>query len=329
MADTGTFNLIRERGIPIMPQIPGLPFTQGNVYHVKPYSGSDSNYGDHPDSAFKTLTQVHTAMTANQNDVALMYNESNTSASTTDYQSTALTWSKDSCHLIGTVAGNPYMGQRARIAQTSTALTVADLVTLSANNCYWSGLEIFQGVSGATASTSRAFVVSGQRNRILSSQIAGIGHLDIDDAASCSLAITGHENYFGKCYIGLDTVLRTTSVSEINITAATRTIIEKCIVMSYTANTSFKAITLAASSAHTATWLIDTVLCAPTNRTGVGVPTGAILHSAAGTVYLIGGGVLGYTNVSTVTNANIIALSFAGAPAHASYPAIGVGVQTT
>lgn len=321
--------IISQRGIPVMPQIPGLPFTQGNVYHVKPGSGSDSNYGDHPESAFKTLSQAHSAMTANQNDVALFYPESNTASATSDYQTTALTWSKDACHLVAAVAGNPIMGQRARISQAAAALTIADLVTLSANNCYWSGLEIFQGVSGSTATTSRALVVSGMRNKIVNSQISGIGHLDIDDAASCSLTVTGDENYFGNDYIGLDTVLRTTSISEIYITAATRNFFDSCIVNSYvaTAATTFKAITIAASSAHTATFLRNTILCSETNRTGAtAAQTGAILHSAAGNVFMLGGGVFGYLDVSTLANANILMLTHYGLSTAANFPGIAQGI---
>lgn len=327
--DTGNFNIITERGIPIMPQIPGLPFTQGNVYHVRPGSGSDSNYGDHTDSAFKSLSQAHSAMTADQNDVVLIYPESNTAAKTTDYLTTALTWSKDACHVVAAVAANPMIGQRARIAAAATFLSVADMVTISANNCLWSGVEIFQGVSGSTASISRALVVSGQRNRIINSQISGIGHLDHDDAGSCSLTITGDENFFGNCYIGLDTVLRTTSTSEIYITAATRNFFDNCIVNSYvaTAATTFKAITIAASSAHTATFLKNCMLCSETNRTGAtAAQTGAILHSAAGNVFMLGGGVFGYLDVSTLTNAAILMLANYGLSTNTNFPGVAQGV---
>ena len=307
----------------------GLAGTQGKIIHCKPYSGSDNGDGGKK-APVKSLAAAKALATANQNDVVLMYYENNTSASTTDYQASALDWSKDGVHLIGVGAG-PMLGQRSRIAQKSTALTVGDLLTVSANNCIIGGIEIFQGVASAvpTQTYTRALVVSGQRNKIINCQISGIGDLSMDTASSCSLAVTGHENQFKDCYIGLDTVLRTTSSSEIYISAATRTIFDDCIVMSYTANTSFKAITLPASSAHTATFIRNTALCASLNRTGVAVPTGAILHSASGGVYMLGSGVFVYANVSTVTNANILLLSYAGVPTHASYPGIGVGVQTT
>jgi hypothetical protein len=323
--------LIQQRGIPIMPTIPGLPFTQGNVYHVKPGSGNDGNYGDHPESAFKTLSYAHGKMTANQNDVCLLYTEHNTGASTTDYQSTALTWSKNSCHLIG-VNGGSIIGSRARIAQTSTVLTIEDLVTLSANNCLFSNLEIFHGVATSSASSPRAFVVSGQRNVIKNSQISGNGDAaqSMDTAGACSLAVTGGENLFESNYIGLDTALRTTAVSEVTIgTSATRTIFDKCIINSYVASaaTTFKALTIAAGSYHTATWLKECMLCSETNRTGAtAAQTGAILHSAAGNVFMLGGGVFGYLDVSTLANANIFMLAHYGLSTAANFPGVAQGV---
>jgi hypothetical protein len=341
MATPGTYGsartFIKERGTRIMPVLPGLsvPFTQGNVWHVKPYSGSDSNYGDHPDSAFKTLTQAQSAATANQNDIVLMYYESNTAASTTDYQSTNLAWAKDNVHLVG-VGDGSFLGQRSRIAQLSTALTISDLFTVSANNCIIAGLEIYQGIASAaptTSNTCRAMVVSGMRNKVINCQISGIGDLSMDLSSSCSLAVTGAENQFIGDYIGLDTVLRTTSVSEINIsTNATRTLFDDCIVNSYvaTAATTFKAITIAAGSYHTATFLRNTILCSETNRTGCSAAqTGAFLHNAAGNVFMLGGGVFGYLNVSTVTNAAIFLLSYAGLATHATLPGIAAGQQTT
>ena len=303
--------------------------TQGTIWHVKPYSGRDSRDGKTADTAVKTLVKAQAKAVANRNDIVLLYYESNTAASTTDYQATGLTWAKDAVHLLG-VGGGPFMGQRARIAQDSAALTVTDLMTVSANNCLISGLEIYQGVSGATAATSRALVVSGMRNRIIDSQISGIGHLDIDDAASCSLAITGAENYFGNCYIGLDTVLRTTSISEVNIsTNGTRSVLDNCVINSYVASaaTTFKAITIAAGSYHTATWLRNCMLCSETNRTGAtAAQTGAILHSGSGNVFMLGGGVFGYVDVSTLANAAIFMLTHYGLSTNTNFPGVAQGI---
>jgi hypothetical protein len=324
-------NGITSFGVPIIGGGLGIAATQGNVWHVKPYSGNDGNIGTTPDQAFKTLAQALASATANQNDMVLMYQESNTAATTTDYQATALDWNKSGVHLIG-VGAAPLIGSRVRIAQKSTALTISDLMTISANNCLIANLEIYQGVASAapaTTNTCRALVVSGQRNKIVNCQISGIGDLSMDLSLACSLAVTGAENQFIGCYIGLDTVLRTTSVSEVNIaSSATRTIFDNCIVMSYCASaaTTFKALTIAAGSYHTATILRDCMLCAEFNRTGAtAAQTGAILHSAAGNVFLFGGGVFGYLAVSTLDNANIIALTYVGAAGSAGANKIGIG----
>jgi hypothetical protein len=323
---------ILSMGIPIIGGGLGIAGTQGKVWHVKPYSGNDGNTGDTPDTAYKTLTQALSSATANQNDIVLMYQESNTSASTTDYQATALNWNKDGVHLIG-VGGAPVIGSRVRIAQKSTSLTISDLVTISANNCLIANLEIYQGIASAvpaTTNTARALVVSGMRNKIVNCQISGIGDLSMDLSLACSLAVTGAENQFISCYIGLDTVLRTTSVSEVNIaSAATRTIFDSCIINSYvaTASTTFKALTIAAGSYHTATWLRNCMLCSETNRTGASAAqTGAILHSAAGNVFMLDGGVFGYLDISTLSNANILMLAHYGLSTNTNYPGVAQGV---
>jgi len=336
MVQQGTYGsgrqLIRERGDILFPVASlFLPFSQGNIYHVRPANGNDGNYGDHPDSAYKTLAKAQAVATANQNDIVLLYYESNTAGSTTDYQSATLAWAKDNVHLIGVGAG-PMIGQRARIAQLSSALTLGDLFSLSANNCLIQGIEIYQGAANAapTQTYNRAMVLTGMRNRIINCQISGIGDTSMDLAGSCSLEVDGDENYFGDCYIGLDTYLRNgTATTEININGGTRNLFDRCIVNCFTSATTMKLITWAAGSYHTATWLRDCMLCAEQNRTGAAIPTGALLFNAAGQVFMYGGGVFGPANISTVTNANILVLSDQGLPTHADYPGIAVGQQTT
>lgn len=208
MADSGAFNIIRERGIPIMPTIPGLPFIQGNIYHVKPSSGNNGNTGDHPDSAFKTLAYAHSKMSADQNDICLMYAESNTAGSTTDYQSTTLTWSKDACHLIGVNAGQR-LSHRARIALTSAYDTASNLMTVTADGCLFQGVELFEGVAG-TNPTGCLKINAGTRNHFRNCHIAGIGNDANDIAGAYSLSLIGNatENYFEDCVIGVDTISR-------------------------------------------------------------------------------------------------------------------------
>src|SRR3970040_754976 len=87
-----------------------LPFT-GQAWFVKPNTGSDSYSGKKPNRAFATLAAALAAATADNGDVVYFIAESNTAASTTDYQSEALDWNKDGVHLIGVNAA-PAIGQR-------------------------------------------------------------------------------------------------------------------------------------------------------------------------------------------------------------------------
>ena len=305
----------------------GLGFT-GNCWYVKPSSGSDSNSGDQPTTAFKTLAKALSAATANNGDVVYLLAESNTATSTFDFQSVALDWNKDGVHLIG-VSAAPQLGSRAGIRNATTATTIEDLFTVSANNCLIANLEIFMGdVTTSTATSPRAMVVSGMRNRIVNCQISGNGSSDLtmDTAGARSLAVTGPENTFQHCYIGLDTVLRVTSLAEMEITAnAKRCVFEDCIVNSYTSLTTFKAILMTSgSSAHSATFLKNCMLCAETNRTSAVTPTGAILFTMAGNVFMMGGGVFGYVDVSTLDNAAIFLLAIHGYAGTAGAELVGI-----
>lgn len=180
--------------------------SQGKNIYVKPYSGSDSLSGLSPTAAVKTLTRALDIATANQNDVVYMFAESNTAANCTDYQSTTLTWNKDGVHLIGVNAGQR-MSHRSRIAFVSTYDTASNLMTVSANGCLFSGIEILEGVAGTNP--TGCLKVTGDRNHFQNCHIAGIGNDANDIAGAYSLSLQGaDENYFEDCVIGLDTIGR-------------------------------------------------------------------------------------------------------------------------
>jgi hypothetical protein len=223
----------------------GGRFTNGKTYFVKPSSGSDSNNGRSPTKALKTLLQAKTKATADHNDVVYMVSESNTAASTTDYQSVALDWSKDGVALIG-INGGQRLSQRSRIAQLSTATNVDDLFTVSANNCLISGIEVFHGVNNA-ASTG-AVLVSGSRNHFYNCHLAGIGHATQDTAGNYSLRVTGSENLFEDCTIGLDTISRATATYEMYFDGgATRNIFRRCRIITYAGHNTMTFLTVPAN----------------------------------------------------------------------------------
>jgi len=223
--------------------------TQGNTWFVKPYSGSDGNSGKTPYRAFKTLAKALASATANRNDIIYFFAESNTGSGTTDYFSAATDWNKDMVHLVGINAGG-MIGQRSRIAQLSTIKTVENLLTISADGCLIANLEVFQGVASSTATSPVAVTVSGQRNHIVNCQLSGNGDTggSMDTAGARSLVLSGSENLFEKCYIGLDTVIRGTQAAEVALSGSpTRNVFKDCIINSYTSSTSFLPVTVAAT----------------------------------------------------------------------------------
>jgi len=217
---------------------PGGLLTQGNVWHVKPSSGNDGNDGQSPESALKTLLRAHTLATADQNDVVLLYAEDNSASGTTDYQSATLTWSKDLTHLVG-VSAPSAVGQRARIAQLSTATGLTQLISVTASHCLFKGVHIFHGVADATSLV--ALQVSGERNAFENCHIGGIGNATMSAAGAASLELEGgSENTFRKCVIGVDTIARDADAAEIRFDgAASRNYFEDCIVQGWVGNAGY------------------------------------------------------------------------------------------
>ena len=73
------------------------------------------------------------------------------------------------------------------------------------------------------------------------------------------------------------------------------------------------------------------VIMAEQNRTSTVAPTGAVLTAAntAGNILFHGCGIYGYVDYSTITDAKILILSYAGLATHATLPGIAAGQQTT
>lgn len=216
-------------------------FTTGKVWFVKPSTGSDGNTGKRPDQAVKTMTKAISLATANRNDVIYLISESNTSGSTTDYQTANLALSKDLVHVAGIGSHSPY-SNRARIAQLSTATGVTNLVTVSGDGGIYKNFSIFHGVADATS--LRALSVTGTRNVFENMHIAGIGNATMLADGACSLLLDGcSENKFKDCTIGLDTIARdgTAGTAEIIFDgSASKTHFEDCLIQAFISNAGYE-----------------------------------------------------------------------------------------
>jgi len=287
--------------------------TQGNVWFVAPRTGSDiNNSGTNPGSPFKTLAFALSMATAGQNDIIYLLAQSNTASQTTDYQATTLTWNKDAVHLIGVNDGS-FLGQRSRISNLSTAAALAPMVNLSANNCIFANLELFQGTPGS-GTTSRCLDVTGQRNRIVNCQISGMGDLTAvaDVSGSRSLKLSGSENIFQHCYIGLDTALRATMTTEVEISAGARNTFENCHFETYTSLSTFKMVSVATGCDR---WIkfVDCDFVAVQNITSAVAPTGAIgITTMNGQVIARNPYLYGFAQYVTADNVYVQVLGFNG-----------------
>lgn len=305
--------------------------TQGNVWHVKPRTGSDGNDGKSPKRALQTLAKALSVATADQNDVVFLYAESNTASLTTDYQSATLDWNKNAVHLIG-VNGGQFLGQRSRVAFISTYATASNLFTLSANDCMIQGIEFFGGVN--SANPLGGVKVTGDRNHFKNCQISGIGHATMDIADAYSLGLSGSENLIEDCYIGLDTVTLGASANSQIVTLAggtgARNIIRNCIITTYTNHaTNNVFLRVPASTIDRFLLLEDCKFLNPIDSGSTALTQAAVIAaggSPAGTVMLVGSktGIFGATDWNSTDSGNVTAIN--GTVTAATY---GLAVDVT
>jgi hypothetical protein len=227
-------------GVPL-----GAEFAPGRHFFVKPYGGLDGNRGDDANRPLDTLTQALASVTADRFDTVHMLGNSNTAANSTEYRTTALgglDLNKDCVRWVGHHNGGSWLSQRARVSPYAASVNASPTVTLSGDNQLFKGFQVFGGSSGDTAA-SIAMRVSGVRNLIENCHIAGIGDNVADTfTGSCSLDVTGLENHFKHCTIGLTTVDRGTAInSEIHLGSG-RTLFENCTIIMRATETTHLAV---------------------------------------------------------------------------------------
>lgn len=301
-------------------QYGGMPvggvFSPGQAWFVRPTTGSDGYSGKKPDRAFATLAAALDAATADNGDVVYFIAESASAASCTDYLTEALDWNKDGVHLIGINAGNA-LGQRSRIAPLVSVATIEDLFTVSADGCLIANILVFHGdVTVSTATAPRAVVVSGERNHFVNCQFSvggdGAGANSLDVAGARALSVTGGENLFEKCYLGLDTLLKGTQEAEVDFATGARNILRKCIFATYTSNTAMNLISVAASVDRFVLF-DDPLFYAAANITSAAAPTGVFNAVANNGVVLVRNPMVsGCTQIATADNAYIKVLGYNG-----------------
>lgn len=188
----------------------GLPTGPYAVaYFVDPANGSDSNDGRNPTKPLLTLAAAYAKTTANQNDAVVLIG-----SPTGNNLATELDWSKSYTHLVG-LSAPLAMGQRARVVNPSTA-DLDYVLKVSGSGCIIRNVQFYDGKD--KAEDGLCVHVTGDRNYFENCFIAGMGDATAlgpaTRAGSCSLKVSGSENLFRNCTIGLDTIERTAASSE-------------------------------------------------------------------------------------------------------------------
>jgi hypothetical protein len=219
--------------------------TTGNIYYCDPVNGLDTNNGQVPASSgvagvgpVATLAAGYALLRNGFNDVLVLIGNGQSTGSA---RITTFTWAKNAAHLFGVCAPSA-ISQRARIANPTTAglVITANFFTVSGNGCLFSNLSWFQGAGAGQTGIAAAIclTVSGQRNAFINCDIEGMGDAtSATDAGSRNILLSGGENFFKHCNVGLDTVTRTNANASVEVTSgAARNIFEDCTFPIYSSD---------------------------------------------------------------------------------------------
>ncbi len=187
-----------------------LPKIKGTWYYVDPTSGNANNDGLTQDTAVASLSTAYTKCTSGAGDGICIFSRGTTTAGTTSYLSAVIDWTKHGITVVGICAPTRNF-PRARIANTTTVLTLAYLIDVQGNNNTFSNLNFYNG--GTNAAAVGGVKVTGDRNAFINCHIIG--------AAGATAAAThrsmelnaGEDNTFINCIFGSDTIDRGNNAS--------------------------------------------------------------------------------------------------------------------
>lgn len=186
--------------------IPRGPKSQ--VYFVDTVNGNANNPGTNWKAPLLSVEAAYALCVADQHDVvALLAND------TADNPTAEIDWAKDYTHLIGLGGDLPGVGQRCRIVGTS-ALDLDYVIDFQGKGCIVKNIQIYNG-NDADADSGAA-IVSGGRNYFENVFFAGMAAANpAGRAGGYSLTVTGEENTFKRCSVGLQTIIRDAANAEL------------------------------------------------------------------------------------------------------------------
>lgn len=194
----------------------GIPFGPDSRYFfVDPDNGNNDSNGTKPSQAKASLAAAYALTRADKHDAVFFIGGDDA-----DVPTTALAWANDFTHLIGLSGNIPGSGQRCRV-EAQAGNDVTQVVTFSSKGCVIRNMQL-TNLSDANVD-SGSTVVSGDRNYFLNCFFAGMGHATPGArAGSYSLTLSGSENHFERCTIGLDTIVRAAANAELVVSGGAR-----------------------------------------------------------------------------------------------------------
>lgn len=200
---------------------------KSRAFVVDPANGSDNYDGFSFKQPLRTLTEAKSRLIANQNDAVVMVG-----GPTADTPAAAIDWNLGFTHLVGMSTDLAGVGQRCRIVGSASA-DLTPVITFSGDGCKVKNIQVYNGKDADT--DSGAAIVSGNRNEFENVFFAGMAHATpAARAGSYSLKLTGAENEFKRCAVGLDTIVRAAANAELWVSGANaaRNSFQKCRFLS-------------------------------------------------------------------------------------------------
>lgn len=260
-------------GVPVATE--DLFLAGGKWYFCDPTNGTAGGSGRTPSTACSSLETTYGYLRDAKNDGIIFLG-----GATGNTLAAALTWSKSYTHLIGVSSPLPGMGQRCRVI-AAAASDLATCITVSGSGCVFRNIQFYN--AGDTDSEAAAAIVSGSRNAFINCFFAGMVHATSGaHAGGYSLKVSGSENYFLDCTVGIDTVAHDAANWECEISGVRNTF-KDCLFLAQS-TTSGKFLVKIDNTAGDLRWQrfigCDFVYYCPNLATG---PTNVFDMPAAGT----------------------------------------------
>jgi hypothetical protein len=182
-----------------------LPPIRGAYFFADKYEGLAAKDGMSPGSAKAEFSDALDLCTSGKGDGIVLMSGGTTLDHTASRLSAVKTWSQHNVYLKGLSAGG--MFNRATIRNTAAVVNLANLITLSGNNNVIDNVGIVN--EGSDAAAVGALIVSGLRNKIVNSHIAGALHATpaaVAGAYDVKLD-AAEEIMFENCDFGSDSIV--------------------------------------------------------------------------------------------------------------------------